>query len=246
MIDLILKDIDDQYIRENFFRLKNFLNAQVILDADFKFFDITINKRDLNFQVMHGLAFIPMDVIVLSASGDQNFNFRSQDFDKTSIYIAANGPVRIRFVAGKLKSLANSVASESAPFVQGAYIVTPSSPNFSFSLPGAAAPGSWLNSEGLDSSVCGVPILFSGGKVAEAVVMTSSEAAYDVGVYQHDGQGINLALLGQFSVTNGGEKIFPLSLSINYDSPNVQLGIKVISGTPSDLRVSLIVRGNAI
>lgn len=246
MIDLILKDIDDTYVRENFFRIGNFLNSQVILDANFKLFDITINKRDLNFQVMHGLTFIPFDIMVLSADGDQNFSFRFQDFDKTSIYIAADGPVRIRFIAGKVKSLAASIATAPPPFVQGGYLVNPSSPNFVFSKPGAIAPGDYLSSENIDSSVCGVPVLFSGGKVAEAAVMTSAEATYDVGVYQHDGQGINSQLLGQFSVTSGGSKIFSLDLPVIYDSANVQLAIKVISGTPSDLRVSLVVRGNAI
>jgi len=99
---LILKDIEDNYVRENFFRLEKFLDEQVFFDGDFSFFEIDIKSQDFNFKVKHSLKFIPQDVFFLAVEGDHNFYFKYQDFDRDFMYISASGPCVIRFIAGRL------------------------------------------------------------------------------------------------------------------------------------------------
>jgi hypothetical protein len=98
-LDLVL-DIDDPIIRENFFRLMRYVQAQSILRGNFSFFEIEIPAATSKFTLKHSLGFIPLDVIVLSVHGNFNFYFRHQEFDRNNLYVTAAGPVKIRFLAG--------------------------------------------------------------------------------------------------------------------------------------------------
>lgn len=106
MLDLILKDISDPYIRENFFRLTKFLDSQVLFEGNFELFDISIPQADASFRIKHGLKFIPYDIVTLFVEGDFNYYFRYQEFDREFLYVTASGPVRLRFLAGRLKDKA--------------------------------------------------------------------------------------------------------------------------------------------
>jgi hypothetical protein len=102
LLDLILKDITDINIRENFFRLTKFLNSQVLFDGKFEFFDIDIPLVSTSYEIKHGLKFIPVDIILLNVEGDFNYYFEYQNFTRTSIFVTTSGPTRLRFLAGKL------------------------------------------------------------------------------------------------------------------------------------------------
>lgn len=99
---LILKDISDVYIRDNFFRLQKFLEDQPVLNGGFTFFQVDIKQPSSNFAVAHGLKFVPTDIIFLAVDGNFNFYFKYQNFDKDNIYISAEGPCVLRFMAGKM------------------------------------------------------------------------------------------------------------------------------------------------
>lgn len=101
-LSLILKDIVDVHVRQNFFRIQQFVNTQVLFQSDFKFFEVVISNPDTNFKVLHGLSFIPIDIIELSVQGDYNFYFKYSDFDKNYIYINASGACTLRFMAGRM------------------------------------------------------------------------------------------------------------------------------------------------
>lgn len=116
-VDLILKDIQDPYVRENFFRLSNFVNQSIFFDGDFKFFEVDIKAADINFKIKHALTFVPTDIFFLAVTGDHNFYFKYQDFDRNFIYVSASGPCRIRFLAGRLSENARSVIKEKYPLV---------------------------------------------------------------------------------------------------------------------------------
>lgn len=99
-LELIFHEITDRFIRENFARLEDFINRKSPL-SDFKFFEIDIPEISGNLPVKHGLPFVPLDVVMLSATGNQNFYFLNQFFDAENIYISTSGPVRLRFLLGK-------------------------------------------------------------------------------------------------------------------------------------------------
>lgn len=100
-IDLILKEIEDKYTREDFFRIKNFIDQEVMLSGNFKFhealFETAVNG-DVNFA--HNLDFVPTDVIVLSVIGDQNVYFKMDEATRDNLVLSVRGPAKIRFLAG--------------------------------------------------------------------------------------------------------------------------------------------------
>jgi len=105
-IDLIQKDVQDQYARENFTRIADFINEQILFQGQFKLFDVRIPSATENYIIGHGLDFIPVDIITLYVEGDFSWYFKYQATDRTNIYVSAAGPVRIRFLAGKLSDKA--------------------------------------------------------------------------------------------------------------------------------------------
>ena len=119
-LNLILKDISDVYVRDNFFRLKKFLDDQILFEASFEFFEIDIKIANAKYPIKHGLPFTPTDIIFLAVQGDYNFYFRYSDFDKENIYVKTSGPCVLRFLAGRLP---NSVRNNLA----GKYDITPPS-----------------------------------------------------------------------------------------------------------------------
>lgn len=244
MLDLILKDIDDPYVRENFFRLRKFLGDQIFFDGDFKLYDIVIPAQDANFKVAHGLTFIPTDIILLAAQGDYNYFFKYSDFDRDNIYINADGAVRIRFLAGKLS---DNNGNESSNLATTFPIVVPgassASPGFTYGAVGSKTAGFWLTSERIPTNVVGIPIFFPDASVIQVAVGTEVEATYDIGVYQHEGAGASLTLLGTVSVLSGGAKRFVVSFPIVYSSPNVQIACRLLSGNTLNLKVSLLLQG---
>ncbi len=248
MLDLILKDIDDQHIRENFFRIARFLNDQVFFDGDFQLYDITIPAASDNFKIRHGLNFIPVDIIPLAIEGNYNFYFRYNDFDRDNMYLFAGGPMRIRFLAGKLKEKIKNRFSDNQtppPFVPPGGVV-PGGPGFVYGAVNSKTAGFWLTSEGIPSNIVGIPVLFGNASIIQAAVGTEVEADYTIGIYQHEGNGVNLQLLGTFAVTNGGPKRFVMSFPITYSSPNVQVATRIELGTTINLKVSLIINGDSI
>lgn len=247
MIDLILKDIEDPYVRENFFRLSQFINRQVWFEGDFQLYDVTIPREYNDFKVRHGLTFIPADIIPLAVEGNYNFYFKYKDFDTENMYIHAEGPVRIRFLAGKLKDqIKNNLTTKSLPFVAPGDIVGPASPGFVYGAVGDKTAGFWLTSEGIPSNVVGVPVLFGDGRVVQVAAGTEIEADYTIGIYQHEGNSIGLVELGQTSFTIGGPKRQLVNLPVQYSSPNVQLAARLLVGNTRNLKVSLVLKGSDI
>lgn len=245
MLDLILKDIQDPYVRENFFRLRKFLSRQVIFDGDFKLFDITIPQEDANFKIKHGLTFIPADIIQLAVQGNYNFFFKYKNFDRENMYVSADGPVQIRFLAGKLKDEIGAAGFSSNEFP----IVVPNasaSPGFVFTAVGAKTAGFWLTSESIPSNVVGIPIMFGDAIIVRVAVGTEIEANYTIGIYQHEGAGVNLTQLGTFNITSGGDKRAQLNFPVVYSSPNVQLACRLLTGSTLNLKVSLVLEGTSI
>lgn len=100
-LELLLKDLKDFAVRENFQRIRDLFSDLKLLDGDWYFFDVDLPQSGLN-KIKHKLTFTPKDIIFLSALGNQSFYFKYQSFDSEHIYVHTTGPVRIRFFAGVL------------------------------------------------------------------------------------------------------------------------------------------------
>lgn len=114
MIDLILKEIQDVRVRENFARIQRFLEEQVILDANWRLYEVFFDGPETNYAYKHNLTFIPEDVIVLQVVGDRNVEFNHAKFTRDSIDISVKGPCYIKFLAGRFREESKYVAQKKA------------------------------------------------------------------------------------------------------------------------------------
>jgi hypothetical protein len=243
-VELILKDIKDLHIRENFFRVKEFLNGQVLFEGDFKLFDVTVPQAEAVFTVKHGLTFIPQDIIPLHFEGDGNYYFRYQEFDKQNIYLTTVGPTRVRFLAGKLRDRASAeIRQNKLPFIAPGDVIAPASPGFVYAAVNQKSDLFWLTSEGIPSNVVGVPVLFANARVVNLSVGTENETNYTLGLYQHGGNESSLRQIGEVEVEGGGSKRFDVDFPVEYISENLQLACRLIRGNTTNLKVSLVVKG---
>lgn len=100
-LELLLREIEDRPTRENFNRLQKFLDSQVILEGNWRLYEIRFDAAATNFKYAHNLKFVPQDVIVLQVIGDRNVEFNHDKFDRTHIDITVKGACFVRFLAGR-------------------------------------------------------------------------------------------------------------------------------------------------
>lgn len=116
-LDLLLKEIPDLIVRENFFRSKRELEAQQILSGFWHFFEVEFQHSGPLQPIKHNLSFIPQDIIILSVEGNHNLFFNHENFDSTNVYITVEGPCRVRFFAGKYSDKSYGGDKKDLPFV---------------------------------------------------------------------------------------------------------------------------------
>lgn len=101
--EFIFKDIDDEYVRENFTRLNDFFQKDALLKAGWKFFTLTFSAAVTNNKVRHGLGFKPLDVIQTSIVGPGAVTFNYANFDETTLDITTTGACVVRCFIGTYK-----------------------------------------------------------------------------------------------------------------------------------------------
>lgn len=97
-LELILKDIDDEYVRENFSRVAHFLQDEALGKVGWKFFSVSLPAGLTRFK--HSLGYVPKDIIVTAISKDAAVIFHYDDFDKTHLQLEASSACVVRFFAG--------------------------------------------------------------------------------------------------------------------------------------------------
>jgi hypothetical protein len=105
-LDLLTKDIEDPYVRENITRIKRELESEQILSGFWRFFEVDVTQTGVKVPIKHNLSFVPKDIIILSKEGDHNLYFDYGSFDANNIYVTTQNPCRIRFLAGAYKDKA--------------------------------------------------------------------------------------------------------------------------------------------
>lgn len=117
------------------------------------------------------------------------------------------------------------------------------SPGFSFGR-SSANNGTWLRRVGeIPSNRTGVTIGIQNPVVTQIFVANENVETFTIGVYEHDGDSINLNQLGTVSIISARTGSF----NVNYPtSTNKQLAVRVetASGSVQNLGVDLILAGN--
>lgn len=141
-LDLLNKEIQDEYVRENFERIKAKLEAEQILGGFFTFFEVELTQLGPKVPIKHNLSFVPRDIIILSVEGNHNVFFRYEEFDQTNLYVSLTNPCRIRFLAGNYKDRAYGGSKKDFAFV------SPASADVPTWFYGVGNPSSSLGSQG--------------------------------------------------------------------------------------------------
>ncbi len=111
--DLLISNISDPDVRKNFERLADYFKNQNQL-LDFKFFEQVFTAAQNGLKLAHGLAYIPLDVIVTHLTGSGKVTFEYGEFDSTNIVLSASGPCRIRFFVGTCQKVQTNVQTGSS------------------------------------------------------------------------------------------------------------------------------------
>lgn len=101
--DIILKDLSDPWVRENFWRLDKFFKAQPLFKGVFKFFELTFPAAVVAQRIPHGLGLKPLDVIQTSSIGTGVITWLYPDFTTTDLFVTTTGPVVVRAFVGSYK-----------------------------------------------------------------------------------------------------------------------------------------------
>ena len=109
VLDYYLTEITDNYIRENFQRIREFLRDDPVQKTKFEFFKL--NTRDIDegasypitLEPQHFLSFQPRDVILLSVvdSDQATVTWNYDDFNSQTISLTASAACTIRALVGR-------------------------------------------------------------------------------------------------------------------------------------------------
>jgi hypothetical protein len=117
------------------------------------------------------------------------------------------------------------------------------SPGFSFGR-GSANDGTWLRRVGeIPSNRTGVTVGIQNPEVSQIFVSNENIETYTVGVYEHDGDSINLVQLGTVSVTGARGDSFNVSFPTS-QGKQIAVRIETVVGSLQNIGVDIILKGN--
>lgn len=97
------KEIDDEYIQENFKRLTQYLKDEALLRCNFKFLQIKISQPENRIKYPHQLDFIPKDIIIVHNLNNAVVTFHYADFDKSNLIFDVSASTELRLLVGRFE-----------------------------------------------------------------------------------------------------------------------------------------------
>ena len=117
---------------------------------------------------------------------------------------------------------------------------TAAAPGFSFGRSGAVTSNTWLSNEGVPSNKAGHKVRLTTPVIKEINVSSQDIDTYDIAIYDHDGDEINLNLLTTVSiVATRGDEFGVTVVTTN----GKQLAAKLTTGTAKNVIVDIVVKG---
>ena len=118
---------------------------------------------------------------------------------------------------------------------------TSASPGFSFGRSSNVNNGTWLQCETVPSNKAGRFVYITDAVVETIFVSSETISTYDVGIYYHDGNSINLVLLDTISVVNSRGGSFIIGQSV---PTGKQLALRITSGSTRNIVCGLELSGS--
>lgn len=117
------------------------------------------------------------------------------------------------------------------------------SPGFNFGRASNVTAGTWLQTVGsVPSNKAGITVALTGPQLASIYVANELVSTFDVEVYEHEGDEVNLTLLDTVSVVSSRSATFTSNVAI---TSGRQLAVKVSSGSARNINVGLQLKGQA-
>lgn len=119
------------------------------------------------------------------------------------------------------------------------------SPGFSFGRSGTLSNNTWLRRPGnVPSNRAGITVSISNPKIVKVSCSNRNIETYDIRIYEHDGNQVNLTLLGTVSVNSARGGIFDVDIAV---TEGKQLAVRLgptFTGNVRDLGVDLVLKGD--
>ena len=97
---LLIHEIEDEYIQENFVRLNTFISDQPFLKGRFQHFEIEFGAAVTNLRIQHRLGFQPKDLIQTFLTGGETLTWNYDLFDSKYLDVTTSGPCKVRAIIG--------------------------------------------------------------------------------------------------------------------------------------------------
>ena len=120
-------------------------------------------------------------------------------------------------------------------------VSTSASPGFSFGRASNVNSGTWLQCETVPSNKAGRFVYITGAVVEKIFISNETISTFDISIYHHDGNEINLTLVDTVTVTASRGGSFTISQSV---PTNKQLALRVTSGSARNLVCGLELSGS--
>ncbi len=117
------------------------------------------------------------------------------------------------------------------------------SPGFSFGRSANVAVGTWLQIVGgVPSNRTGIPVAIENAELILVSVGNENLSTFEITIYEHDGDSINLTTLTTVSMINERTNTFVLSVAV---TTGKQLAARLTNGAAKNVGVSLQLKGNS-
>lgn len=100
MLDLLIREIPDLFMRKNLERIKAAVNKDPFLSSQWEHHEVIFPAAVTHFKFKHSLGFVPRDIILTSSIGAGTVTFNYTLFDVDNLDITTSAAVTIRFFAG--------------------------------------------------------------------------------------------------------------------------------------------------
>lgn len=97
-LSLLIQEIADKYVQDNFQRLLNYIRNENALEG-FRLVTVTFKGAETRL-VPHKLGFQPSDAILLSKQGNGSVTFNFDSFSGENISVTSTGAATIRVLVG--------------------------------------------------------------------------------------------------------------------------------------------------
>lgn len=101
IISFNLETIKDTQVIKALQRIKEVFRPQVLLDGQWRFYEITFTKAVDNLKYPHGLKFTPLDVLQTYISADAAVIWNYNEFDGENLDITVSAPCTVRAFIGR-------------------------------------------------------------------------------------------------------------------------------------------------